>query len=138
MNESSNQDTRGRRIRNALLASVFTLGIAGAMGTGALISDSHVARAEAVKIAEPAQTADFTDVAEKVLPAVVSVQVKTEVAAVSNRNPMQGFEDLPPDHPLNEFFRRFGGPGFGGEGDGTEPYQPRRGESQGSGFFISG
>jgi serine protease Do len=69
---------------------------------------------------------------------VVSVQVKTEVAAVSNRNPLQGFEDLPPDHPLNEFFRRFGAPGFGGEGDGTEPYHPRRGESQGSGFFISG
>jgi serine protease Do len=136
MNESSTQNTRGRKIRNALLASVFTLGIAGAMGTGALISDSHVARAEAVKVDEVAPVIDFTGVAEKVLPAVVSVQVKTEVAAVSNRNPMQGFEDLPPDHPLNEFFRRFGGPGFGG--DGTEPYQPRRGESQGSGFFISG
>jgi serine protease Do len=123
-------------MRNALLASVFTLGIVGAVGGGALISNSHLALAEPVQVETPAP-ADFTTVVQMVTPAVVSVQVQTEVAAVSN-DFMQGFEDLPPDHPLREFFRRFGTPeGFGEDDGGRGPYHPRRGVSQGSGFFIS-
>jgi serine protease Do len=97
-----------RRLRNALLASALTLGVAGA-GTTALLSDGHVAFAEPVQVETPAP-ADFTQVVERVMPAVVSVQVKTEVAEVSNRRMIEGFENLPPDHPLNEFFRRFGMP----------------------------
>jgi serine protease Do len=140
MTESIPSSARARRLRNALLASAFTVGIAGAAGTGALLSDSHVALAEQVQVTAPT-VADFTSVVEAVKPAVVSVQVKTEVADVSNRRMMEGFDDLPPDHPLNEFFRRFGGPdNFGFEfrdRDGRGPHHPRRGLSQGSGFFVS-
>jgi serine protease Do len=101
-----------------------------------LLGDGHVALAEEVRVEAPVP-ADFTQVVETVTPAVVSVQVKTEVAAVSNRT-IEGFDDLPSDHPLNEFFRRFGVPrDFNFDEDGSEPYHPRRGTSQGSGFFIS-
>jgi serine protease Do len=128
---------RARRIRNALLASVFTLGIVGAAGTGVLVTNPHLAFAEPVKV--DAQTpADFTAVVEQVTPAVVSVQVKTQVAEVANRGMPEGLDDLPPG--LQEFFRRFDmPPGFGGEGErgGREPFHPRRGLSQGSGFFVS-
>jgi serine protease Do len=95
-----------------------------------------MARAEQVRVEAPGP-ADFTEVVAQVTPAVVSVQVKTEVAAVANRM-MEGFDDLPPG--MEEFFRRFGIPrGFGDNNDdnGARPYQPRRGISQGSGFFIS-
>jgi serine protease Do len=76
-----------------------------------------------------------------VKPAVVSVQVKTKVEAVADRvmpNLPEGFGNLPEDHPMQEFFRRFGMPDAPGQGDnGRQPYQPRRGMAQGSGFFIS-
>jgi serine protease Do len=140
MNQVTHPSARARRIRNALLASVFTLGIVGAAGTSAFLTDSlsssHLARAEQVKVEAPGPT-DFTAVVAEVAPAVVSVQVKTEVAAVANRM-MEGLDNLPPG--MEEFFRRFGIPReFGdNEGDnGAKPYQPRRGISQGSGFFIS-
>ena len=142
MTLSSIPGMRTRRLRNALLASVFTVGIVAAAGTGALLSDSQVASAEPVRVETPPVVADFSAVVESVKPAVVSVQVKTEIAPVSNRTMMEGFEDLPRDHPLNEFFRRFGMPrDFGNDNDNDDgdrqPYHPRRGMSQGSGFFIS-
>jgi serine protease Do len=124
---------RPRRIRNALLASVFSLGVVAA--AGALVADGHIAFADPVRVETPAP-ADFSAVVAEVAPAVVSVQVKTEVAAVADRHTMEGFEDLPPG--LQEFFRRFDMPGQGDPGDnGREPFHPRRGLSQGSGFFIS-
>ncbi len=143
MTELSTSNVRSRRLRNALLASALTVGIVGVAGSGAIFNDSQIAYAQPVEVQAPV-FADFTGVVEAVAPAVVSVQVKTDIAPVSNRM-MEGFEDLPRDHPLNEFFRRFGGPdGFGFEfddrgdrNDGRGPHHPRRGMSQGSGFFIS-
>jgi serine protease Do len=134
MTDVSNSSVRARRIRNALLASVFTLGLVGAAGTGAVLTNSQQALAEQVRV-ETQGPADFTDVVEQVRPAVVSVQVRTEVNAVADRR-FEGMDDLPPG--IDEFFRRFGIPrNFGQDEDGTRPYQPRRGVSQGSGFFIS-
>ena len=126
--------TRARRIRNALLASVFTLGIVGAAGTGVLVTNSHMAFADPVRVDAPAPT-DFSAIVEQVAPAVVSVQVKTEVADVANRGMPEGMEDLPPG--MQEFFKRFQMPGQGDEGGDREPFHPRRGMSQGSGFFIT-
>ncbi len=130
----SSSSARARRIRNALLASVFTLGLVGAAGTGAVLTNSHEALAEQVRVETPGP-ADFTEVVEQVRPAVVSVQVRTEVNAVVNRR-FEGLDDLPPG--IDEFFRRFGIPrGFGEDDRAPRPHQPRRGLSQGSGFFIS-
>ena len=134
MTDASTSHVRARRIRNALLASVFTLGLVGAAGTGAVLTNSRQALAEQVRVETPGP-ADFTDVVEQVLPAVVSVQVRTEVNAVADRR-FEGLDDLPPG--IDEFFRRFGIPrNFGQDEEGARPYQPRRGVSQGSGFFIS-
>jgi serine protease Do len=139
MTESSS-NPRARRIRNALLASVFTLGLAGA--GGALLTDNQVAVAQPVETPAIAPT-DFTAVIETVKPAVVGVQVKNEAEQVANRDMpnfgrgMPDLENVPPE--LREFFRQFGGPrGFGNEDDNGMPQRPRRdGMSQGSGFFVS-
>ena len=137
MTNVSPPSARGRRIRNALLASVFSLGIVA--GTGAILTDGHLAFADPVRVDAPAPT-DFSAIVAQVAPAVVSVQVKTEVAAVPDNN-SQGFDNLPPG--VQEFFRRFGMPGMPGDnggngnGNGGQPFHPRHGLSQGSGFFIS-
>ncbi len=133
MTTNSSSSARGRRIRNALLASVFTLGVVAAAGSGVIVT-GFSAFADPVHVDAPAP-ADFSAIVDKVAPAVVSVQVKTEVAAVSDRG--GNMQDLPPG--VQEFFRRFGFPrDFGNQGDNNgQPMHPREGMSQGSGFFIS-
>ncbi len=139
MSDASSSIPRARRLRSALLAGVFTLGIAGLAGTGAIITNSPTALAEPVRV-EAEGPADFTAVVEKVLPAVVSVRVRTEIEAVVERG-IDRFGELPPG--LDEFFRRFGIPRDhfedrdGDRGPRARPHTPRRGLSQGSGFFIS-
>lgn len=124
-----------QRFKNGLLASALTLGVAGFAASGAIIADNSIAFAQAVRVDAPAP-ADFTQVVEKVSPAVVSVQVKTEATPADFRGRpfrrgMPGFRD---DHPTDEFFKRFEEPH-----DSDRPR--RRGRrfrtSQGSGFFIS-
>jgi len=129
----------GSRLRNALLASALTLGV---VGSGAVITNTHPAFAEAVKVEAPAP-ADFSAIVEQVKPAVVSVRVKGESrpVAFNGRSP----EEMPEE--FREFFRRFGGEGpegfnrgpFGGPfGErGPQGRQPRFSQGQGSGFFIS-
>jgi serine protease Do len=140
MTNNSTSSARARRIRNALLASVFSLGIVG--GTGALLADGHIAFADPVHVNAPAP-ADFTAVVAEVAPAVVSVQVKTQVASFDGGDSQDGFDNLPPG--FQEFFRRFGMPrdfgdngngGGNGNGNGMRPH-PHQGLSQGSGFFVS-
>src|SRR5829696_6247906 len=142
MSKETVTSSPNRRRRSALLASTFALGAAGYVATGAIVGDGHVALAEQVRVEAPAP-ADFSTIVEQVKPAVVSVQVKSDRQPVAFQG--RGFDDLPQDHPFNEFFRRFGLPrGFGdedgangGPGSGS-PQSPRSFEmSQGSGFFIS-
>ena len=140
MTHPLNAITRSKRLRNALLASALTVGVAGATGAGVLFGDSPAALAEAVRVDAPAP-ADFSIVVEQVKPAVVSVRVKSQVEPVSDRSPTQGFRgmpDLPSDHPFNEFFRRFEGPrGFNFPDDMPGQRTPRPSMGQGSGFFVS-
>jgi serine protease Do len=132
--QNSTSSLQARRIRNALLAGVFT--VVGATGTGLLMSDSQVAIAQPVETPAVAPS-DFTAVVETVKPAVVSVQVKG-AEPVANSTPGEtpdGFDNLPPE--MREFFRQFGPRGFGDDRGGAQPFRPDRGQSQGSGFFIS-
>jgi len=81
----------------------------------------------------------FADLVERVKPSVVSIFATTgggagKVAGLGKRgdrsSPLpEGIPDLPDDHPLNEFFKRFGkgAPGI------PQPKQM----AQGSGFIIS-
>lgn len=78
----------------------------------------------------------FADLAEKVRPAVVSIEVSGRGSP--RRGPGRGrgrgregeedFFGLPEDHPLREFFERFGE---------RMPQRPRPSRSAGSGFLIS-
>lgn len=95
----------------------------------------------------PGAPASFADLVEKVKPSVVSISVQSGNNRTAQNQPApgqkqqptprtprvpDGLPDLPDDHPLNEFFKRFGQPP-GPQGQG--PTVPR--QSQGSGFVIS-
>jgi serine protease Do len=90
-----------------------------------------------------APQAGFADLAARVMPAVVSVEVNfANVADNSDGNDDedqsqgqgQGMPNLPPDSPFRDFFNQF--PQFRGQIPQT-PRQPQRGIAQGSGFLIS-
>ena len=116
--------------RGALLAGTAILGIglvAGVADRALLQTDQ--AFAQPIQLSgTQTQLPSFADLVDKVKPAVVSVRVKTEVAAASDQ---QNLDDLPPQ--LRRFFRDFGGEDGGRMG---KP-KPQIGMAQGSGFFIS-
>jgi len=120
--------------RNVLMASALSLGLASVLATGSIVGDPKYAYADPVHVEAPAP-ADFTAVVESVKPAVVSVQVKSKMRPVADRDGLRGrnFRGLPEDHPFNDFFRRYGEP----RGGMDRPRRPHRSLSQGSGFFIS-
>ncbi|MGI9387152.1 MAG: Do family serine endopeptidase [Methyloligellaceae bacterium] len=72
----------------------------------------------------------FADLVEKVRPAVVSINVKNGRRR-GNRDQFRGLPDLPNDHPLNEFFKRFRKDFRGAPGRRAPTL------AQGSGFIIS-
>ncbi|WP_350333404.1 Do family serine endopeptidase [Coralliovum pocilloporae] len=132
-----------KAVRETLLAGTLAFGMMGAV-TAQLVLMQSPAFAEPVSVDAPAPVS-FAPVVEKVKPAVVSVQVKSEIKAASNQqfgfglDQFPGFRDLPEDHPFNRFFRRFGEQERQGERQQRErqPRKPRFAQSQGSGFFIS-
>src|SRR5690606_39300292 len=72
------------RLHTRLMAAVASLAIAGAIGVGAVTTGTAPVLADAVKVEAP-QVPSFADVVEKVSPAVVSVRVKADVKAASDR-----------------------------------------------------
>lgn len=123
----------------------LALALAGALGLGAaglaLSPQSPMAIAQTATATDTTVTpfrgapASFADLAEKVRPAVVSIQVKGSSEGRTARRGAQpefNIPDLPDDHPLSEFFKR-----FRKEGPGNEPRGGRRAQAQGSGFIIS-
>jgi len=140
------QFSRNRRRRGIAGAIAGAALLAGTAIGGGFIPGAPVS-AEPLRLEQPLAIPSFADVVEKVKPAVVSVRVRTENVQVSDETPAPGrrgdnnrqfsMPDLDPSHPLYEFFRRF--EDFGDQGPRSEaPRPPRRGASQGSGFFVSG
>ena len=125
------QDDTGRRPARRLRPSgaVVGLGLLGASVLAAVppavfFAESAVAQDKHGTNFAPAS---FADLAEKVRPAVVSVNVKSRgpVGETSSRDfPVP---DLPPDSPLHDFFDQFK--------HGQPERRPMR--AQGSGFLIS-
>ncbi|GAB7562376.1 serine protease MucD [Methylobacillus methanolivorans] len=79
---------------------------------------------------------DFTELAEKQGAAVVNISVTQVMQGGAGGSPFQG---MPEDEALNEFFRRFGIPGFPGvpRGQGGQQSPEYKSQSLGSGFIIS-
>ncbi|AEV36992.1 Serine protease [Pseudovibrio sp. FO-BEG1] len=120
--------------RSRLLNGTMALAIAGAM-VAPLTLVPATSQAEPVRVDVPAMP-NFVGLVEAVQPTVVSVRVRSEVKEhdrLSGIPPM--FRDMPDDHPLQKFFREFGGKG--GEQKKKAPPRKRFDQSQGSGFFIS-
>ncbi|MBX3597071.1 MAG: Do family serine endopeptidase [Rhizobiaceae bacterium] len=135
------------RSRSRLLTAAASLAIASAIGLGAITTGTAPVFAEAVSVDAP-QVPSFAEVVQKVSPAVVSVQVKSNVQPANNDGPFagpNGFDNLPDDHPLKRFFKEFRGDGdrqWNDDRGGRKHGQKRlnrgpRPVSQGSGFFIS-
>ena len=126
-------------VKATLLASALSVGVIAGVTVPTLINGKPAANAEPVKVTTPAKPVDFTAVVKAVKPAVVSVQVKTQITSPNSSNfnipGFPEFRDLPKDHPFNRFFRRFGEE-QDEKGEKQQP-RPRFGQSQGSGFFIS-
>ncbi|WP_198662955.1 Do family serine endopeptidase [Cohaesibacter intestini] len=126
-------------VKATMLASALSLGVVAGATVPTLMTGQPAANAEPVQVTTPARPLDFTAVVKAVKPAVVSVQVKTQISTPEgNKFGIPGFpefRDLPKDHPFNRFFRRFGEEQEG-NGEKRKP-RPRFGQSQGSGFFIS-
>ncbi|WP_246329546.1 Do family serine endopeptidase [Chthonobacter rhizosphaerae] len=131
-------------MKRALLGGVFALTLGGLVAGQTVFPLDTPANAQNISEAIQ-QPLSFADVVERVQPAVVSIRVKaTEEANAGGQ--MRGLPNIPEDHPLYEFFRRFGQPGGpnipgmpgmpGAPGEGGP-----RGENfalaQGSGFFIT-
>ena len=120
-----------------------TLAFGVMLGAAALMAGAH---APAKAQLQPGVNAplSFADIVERVKPSVVSIQVRSGVRTTSSRdndnnnrrrggNGSRAFPDLPPDHPLNEFFRDVPRP-FGRQAPNR---RSRPARSQGSGFIIS-
>ena len=78
----------------------------------------------------------FADIVQKVTPAVVSINVKSNAkVAENNQSPesdqIPGLPDLPEDNPLHDFFKQFR------KGTPQHDAKPHPMLAQGSGFFIS-
>ncbi|MBD3844521.1 serine protease Do [Bosea sp. OAE752] len=116
--------------RGALLAGTAILGIGLAAGIAdRAFLQNDLAFAQPIELSgTQTQLPSFADLVDKVKPAVVSVRVKTEVAAASDQ---QSLDDLPPQ--LRRFFREFGDQ----EGGRQSKPKPQIGMAQGSGFFVS-
>lgn len=78
---------------------------------------------------------DFTELAEKQGPAVVNISITQNVQAQNQGSPFGG---MPQDEQMQEFFKRFGIPGFPGQGGPNNAPPPEyKSQSLGSGFIIS-
>ncbi len=140
MTRSSNTPSVTKRRRQALLAGVFGLAIAGVVA-GELIPGTATPAFAQITTSQPAGTFSFADIVEKVSPAVVSVKVKKDAGEAVAMGEGPG-GNIPPQ--IEQFMRRFG---FGDGQGPMGPMGPRgqrggpRGErpvvGQGSGFIIS-
>ena len=128
------QDDRGRRLAGRFFRPACAIAGAGLLGASLLAAvpaavlfvDSASAQ-DSLRGGPNGAPASFADLADKVRPAVVSVNVKSRgaVGDVSNRD--LPIPDLPPDSPLRDFFDQFK--------HGQPERRPTR--AQGSGFLIS-
>jgi len=114
---------------SSLMRGGALLGAATALGISSVTAQDQTATQTTSDT--PQTPASFAPVAEDIMPAVVNITIQR--GASNAGGPMAG---LPEDHPLREFFERFGEGrgGMPGQGQGGQP--PRQMQGAGSGFII--
>lgn len=105
---------------------------AACLAPGVLAPGAMAQTPKPIAVAPPAGAPmSFADLIDRVSPAVVSVQVTTEIKASDLQQRLSPFRGLP---GFDEYEDRFGGD----EGEGEEgPETDQEGNALGSGFFIS-
>ena len=130
---SSVFDKASPRMLNLLAASLL---MATALTTTSLIVPVRQVHAESQAAIDP--TRGFADLVDRVMPAVVSVEVKyanvTDTQMQGDAGP-QAMPDLPEDSPFRDFFKQF--PQFRNDQPGGGQQHPNGGMALGSGFIIS-
>jgi len=123
-----------RKLRAALLGAVAAVAVGAAVvNTGLYAPSSAVADTQQTS----AGPASFADIVDRVKSSVVSVKVKMSDAADAESD-FPGMPQFPPGSPFDRFFRQFGLPDDGNQGDAPMPrHKPHLTMAQGSGFFIS-
>jgi serine protease Do len=134
--------TTSTKVRSGVLGLMaFGLLATTALTANFMVTPSQPVRAETNQQVAP--QAGFADLAARVMPAVVSVEVNFANVADNTddgddgdqeQGQGQGMPNLPPDSPFRDFFNQF--PQFRDQLPQT-PRQPRGGIAQGSGFVIS-
>ena len=123
---------RSKRLLLAGVAAAFLAG--GALNHMPLPAFAEETQPTSVVTPFGAAPVTFADVVDRVKDAVVSIYV-TNAGGSTGVEGLDAFPELPDDHPLNEFFKRFK-KGEGGQGGESMP-APRPAQAQGSGFIIS-
>ena len=120
------------KVLNALAAGLL---MATAMTTTAVLLPVAPVHAEAAAAIDPSH--GFADLVDRVMPSVISVEVKYANVAdtQASGDSQSGAPDLPDDSPFRDFFKQF--PQFrNGAPDGGDSH-PNGGMALGSGFIIS-
>ncbi|WP_119274912.1 Do family serine endopeptidase [Taklimakanibacter deserti] len=131
--------TTSTKVRNRVLGLMaFGLLATTALTANFMVTPSLPVHAETNQQVAP--QAGFADLAAKVMPAVISVEVNfANVADNSDDNDDEdmgrGMPNLPQDSPFRDFFNQF--PQFRDQFPQGAPRQPRGGVAQGSGFVIT-
>jgi serine protease Do len=108
------------------LARAVDSGGAALRALAALVLALALVLAQALSASAQGIPGSFSELTEKVSPAVVNITTSTLVAAQTDRSPM-----LPEGSPFEDFFRE-----FNDRQNRGEP-APRRGQALGSGFVVS-
>jgi serine protease Do len=121
-------------LRAALLGAVAAVAVGAAVvEIGAFAPNAAVADTQQPS----AGPASFADVVDRVKSSVVSVKVKMDQTSDAESD-VQGMPHFPPGSPFDRFFKQFGQPDEGDQGDTPMPRrQHHLMMAQGSGFFIS-
>ncbi|ACT58969.1 Do family serine endopeptidase [Hirschia baltica] len=126
--------------KSRTLKMSLAMALLGSAAVGGLILSpvgSKIADAKPIVVQAPVGAPlSFADLIEKVNPAVVTVQVTTEIEAPEQYGELfERFRNIP---GFDDFMDRQGrGEGEEGESEEDEGPAPREGRSLGSGFFIS-
>ena len=134
--------TKKSRVLGLLAAGLLS---ATALTTASLLAPTLPVYAETQPIVATS-TQGYADLVEKVMPAVISVEVKFANVANNesgdmdddddNNNEHNNMPNLPEDSPFRDFFKQF--PQFkNGSAHPNQQQKPHGGMGQGSGFIIS-